>query len=493
MAKRPVEVEFVAAIWNLALQRDARVAKYARHVHPHALQSMDLQLAYQFILERWAAGSSLKDEEAIQGLHNILLGEYQHLLEVSWDWMERLPGEQDPREYAKRVVRYWQARRRWELLKELAQDAAAAVDDEGKASRAIGDRAVNALIALESNAGATERLQSREDISDAELARVRSGEQVGISWGFPTFDRLFGPARPGMAVGVTGYPGTGKTQLVVNISRSFAVRDHPVITVPTEMAVDFQRRSWAIHGGLHQRLVEHQAWKYAKEEERVRYEEAVQDMRGLPWELVLEDDLTLESLMARIRVLRRKYMGRHVVVIVDHLYAIEYPGSDADKEVGEAARRLRKFAQADRDGGMTVIMVFQPRKPPDEDAIFHPVRAFQVKGTQIWPHVDIHMSPFRRVVATSQYDKTPWGSHAAQYGEDGWPERKKSDEPNSKVDDQHVYVKPDKIRTGGEGPLFMLEMDAPTGLIYEGSPHFAGDPFMLTTYNRHRDYLDASD
>ena len=493
MAARPVELEYVAAVWNLAANRDERVAVYAQHVPPAALQQLDLHLAYKYILERWARGQPLHDAEAVNGLQNILMGEFTHLQDTAWEWQGYAHQEQNPRSYAKRVTRHWATRRRAAALQALAEKAAAAVDDEGKRSREVGDQAVAEMLTLEAGLG-ERRAQSRDEITDQEKKLVRAGVTLGRPWPYKVFNRMFGRALPGKLIGMTGYPGTGKTQLVTNIVRGFVTAEQPtpVITASTEMEVDFQRRIWAEHGGLHQRLVEHMAWDTASEAEKERYEATLEDMRGCPWEMILDEGLTLDGFMARVRILRRRYPGQHVVWVLDNYFALEFGGQEPEKTVGRDTQRLRKFCQQDRDGGMTGIIVFQPRKPPAEDDIFNPVRAHQVKGSQIWGHVDIHFSPYRRAVATMSTVMTPWGSPSCQYGEDGWPVRVKRDEPGAKLDDEHVYIFPDKIRTGGEGPAIRLRMDAPTGLIYEECAHFDGDPFILETYSRHRDYAHHS-
>jgi hypothetical protein len=90
-----------------------------------------------------------------------------------------------------------------------------------------------------------------------------------------------------------------------------------------------------------------------------------------------------------------------------------------------------------------------------------------------WNELDVYVSPFRAFVKIAHGEKTPWGTPKALMGLRGpiWPNRKKDDPDTYKLDDEHTYVKVYKRRVGGEGRTLWLNIDGPTGKIYELEEH----------------------
>jgi hypothetical protein len=115
-------------------------------------------------------------------------------------------------------------------------------------------------------------------------------------------------------------------------------------------------------------------------------------------------------------------------------------------------------------------MLFQPRKPAAGTTQYGPIAGHQIRGhSSIWNELDVHISPFRMWVKTNeQLGRTHWGTVACDY-EQGKPMPKlaKPESDGAKLDDEHVYIKIDKRRVGGEGPTVMLHFDAPSGAVYE--------------------------
>jgi hypothetical protein len=65
-------------------------------------------------------------------------------------------------------------------------------------------------------------------------------------------------------------------------------------------------------------------------------------------------------------------------------------------------------------------------------------------------------------------DRNAWGGPRTLVDHRGWPRHAKpKSKAMTKVDDEHLFLKLDKRRVGGEGPTIWLDIEAPCGRIYE--------------------------
>jgi hypothetical protein len=349
-------------------------------------------------------------------------------------------------------------------------------DDEQ--AHKLMDKAVSSLVEIHRNTGASNAPQTRDEFAREELAKLdRKGSELKrVSLPFKKLEAETGPFIPGDLVGISAYSNGGKSLTLANLFRWFVIQGYPCIVFPTEMRERWLSRAFAAHARVSQRLAEREEWDLATDQQKEDYRFAVQDLAACPWEVVNRPRISPAEIMARASVLRRKYAGKPVVVMIDHMHRLDYGTGKAEIEVGGATRRLRDWAASDTEGGIVLVVLYQPRKPEDDAVLYRPVRGYQIKGvSEVWNEMDIHISPYRRWVKVvpgwekNQMLRTSWGTPSCLYSDKHphIPEFAKPGDESGKLDDEHCYIKVDKRRVGGEGPTVMLEIDSPSGRIYE--------------------------
>jgi GTPase SAR1 family protein len=477
------ELTFVGCFWRLAADGDPKAQRIAAGLPPEALTDGEMARSYSVLAQRVAAGQDV-------GMNNPdvmtpLLAVSPQIASNLWD-TATLNGHLDITPHVRWLHTGYQARRQAQLFAAAARELEGLAASDPAAALKVAEGEAMRSLTLGLETAAQQAPQTRKEITDAELAVLESGGLTGISWPYPKMQRILGPILPGRLYGITAFPNCGKSTLLANLFRGFTVRGYPCLVAPTEMRTDWLRRVWAAHAGVPQEIAENQLWSAASEEvarylgelwgctahevdgilatHRGRYEDAVRLFEGLDWEVINKSDLTIEQIISSFRVLRRRYPGQHVIGMVDHMHDLRYPQGETDRWVGQATRALREFCKD--DPAFSCIVLFQPKKAQNEQDQFKPIRANEIRG-QVAQVLDVHLSIYRRYVKTSPVEKTPWGSFACLTNERGLPEGAKPEDGGAKVDDEHMYLKPDKRRIGGEGPSFMLDMLAPSGLVYE--------------------------
>jgi len=269
---------------------------------------------------------------------------------------------------------------------------------------------------------------------------------------------------------------THNSTFLANLFPHFVKAGTPCIVFPTEMREQWLARCISSHADVPQMFAERDQWSLATPEQRTAYEFAARDLQRCPWDIVNRPKIGPSEIIARATVLRRKYPGQTVVVMVDHMHRLDYGKDEADFVVGDATKRLRDWAADDREGGIILILLYQPRKPSDEMELYKPVDGYQIRGkSSVWNELDILLSPYRRWVKTVPgWEKNPllrteWGTPKTLFQSKNIqiPEFCKPNEADGKLDDEHVYLKIGKRRVGGEGPTVMFNINGPSGRIYE--------------------------
>jgi replicative DNA helicase len=482
------ELSFIAYVWAGAVAGDPKAERVMAGIPPEALHDQVASAFYRVLCDRYAAGVSIEpaNAELARQLRAIdreatdqVLAQAEHassvdLTRFAWDFHTR-----------------WSAEQQTALLKDFSDVAGQALEasEPERALKAAEDVALKVLT-MQAERAAVQAPQSRDEIVDAEIASLEAGGVRGITWPFPKMQRMLGSILPGRVIGITAFPNGGKSTLLANLFRLFIRRNVPCLVAPTEMRTDWLRRAWAAEARVPQEIAENQMWSRKDEEMgrylqdlwecdaneviglldtyRQRYGEVVELSRHLPWEVINKSDITVDQVIARWRILRRRYPGVHVIGMLDHLHNLSYPGGETDKHVGGAIRRIREFCLDDREGGFSAIVLLQPKKPERHtNAEYKPIYAREIRG-QVAQVLDVHMSLYRRWVKTSTAGLTPWGTPlAARTATGGLYFAEKPGEEDAKLDDEDVYLKPDKRRIGGEGNTFMLDFNAPTGEITE--------------------------
>lgn len=471
MANPTTEAQYLSLFWGLAEKDDPQIGKVIAHVTPEMFETEHLAAGYKIIRERYAAARSLSDLPCQQEMMDALGADYFVLSE------ERENTDRILRGYAGSIVLSYRKREQVRVLEKLLARAQALPPEK---AHQVVDMAINDLMEVHRDKSGGGKPQTREEYAKAELGKIDQKQESGSRIILP-YNKLhsqIGPLLPGDLVGISAYSNGGKSLFLANVIRWFVLNEWPCIIFPTEMRERWLSRVWAAHSRVPQMLAEREMWEEATEEQKARYRFAINDLTPLPWEVVNRPSLTAKEIISRATVLRRKkeYVGKPVVVGIDHMHRLDYGNSKAEFEIGGETRRLRDWAAEDQEGGIILVTLFQPRKPADELELYKPVHGYQIKGvSEVWNEMDIHLSPYRRWVKVAPgWEKnpmlrTPWGTPLCLYQDKhpSIPEFCKPGDPDGKLDDQHAYVKVDKRRTGGEGTTAMLEVEGPTGWIYE--------------------------
>jgi len=292
---------------------------------------------------------------------------------------------------------------------------------------------------------------------------------VEIPVPYPALNRIFGPLVPGDLIGLSAFSGGGKSTVAANLALGWLLRGVPVLAFPTEMRQRWVARLTAIASNTRQWVAEKRQWHRATDAERDAYRTATYRIADLPLEVVNEPNISVPEILTRVRILRRQWSGRPVVVIIDHMHRLDYGGEEPNKVVGLATKQIKNFAGSDSDGGLVFVCLYQPRKPMGVATAHRPVAAAEIRGdSMVWNELDVHLSPFRMRVRTSAFGATAWGTPACLLDAAGRPVAAKPKELEAKIDDEHTYFTVDKRRIGGDyGKIVVLDFDYPAGRLYE--------------------------
>lgn len=489
MASYNDEAQYVALYWAAALEGGDQALHLSR-LHPEAIEDEKLRNVLRFISDRDASGDLAEDAETYGALYRVAGAELVHWLQSIRD----VSGGLSVRAYAKRVWKSWKVRQ----VTQYASDLAASLNDlagrDPDAALARADEGFARALALRAEALESATPQTRAAVSEAERTRTEVKGLPGISWPFEKMTRALGPIIPGQVIGLTGYPGGGKSTTGCALFGGFATQGVPQIVVPTEMRAGWLSRVYAARAGVPQQVAENGLWDHTDPEtlrlvaQILRYEgpaaihqaeaavrqwkadyrAAIDALEGRPWEVVNTPSLTIDQVIGRVRVLRRRYEGQFVLVTIDHMHNLDYPDGETDRHVKAATKKLREFCQ--EDGKMAALCLFQPKKP-ERSAVppeYRPVGAHEIRG-QVAEVLDTHLGIYRWHVQTDPHRVTSWGTPLAVVDEHGWPVRCPPDE-GGKPDDERLYLKPDKRRIGGSGPTFFLGFNPETGRVTDAVP-----------------------
>ncbi len=475
MADQDTEAQFVSTFWGMAESKSQIVDAVMTHVEPTMFEDPSFGKAYNRLRGAYATGASLNDYTL----------QRQVVDDVGPEWGTQIFTDRgnntDLRAYAGKVLVNWRAREQHKMLTQAANQTLKLIS-EGKESKVhkLTDGLFGEVIRLHNtgSSSSSKTPQTKDEYTAAELAKIdKVTTDRGISLPYNKLQEEVGNLIPGDCVGVAAYSNGGKSTFLANLWRWFAIQGHPTIVFPTEMRERWLSRSFAAHARIPQSIAEREQWQLATEEQKVAYRLAVQDLGRCPWEVVNKANITVDEIISRATVIRRRWPGKPVIVAVDHMHRLDYKGMDADFVAGEATKRLRDWAAEDQEGGIILVLLYQPRKPMDEIELYKPVRGDQIRGkSNIWNELDIMLSPYRRWVKVvpgwekNPHLRTPWGTPSCMYDSKNThlPAFTKPNDPEGKLDDEHAYIKIGKRRVGGEGiGTLMFQMEAPTGFIHE--------------------------
>lgn len=497
MARIETEYAFVSGFWAHAAEETGYAARIAANVQPQHLEHQAPRVLYGLLSEGMLVegGAATNNVELVQAAIRMCPPEEQGTISDIWHTATLHVKPPQLGAYVTSILAASTAREQRQLLTSAAQVATDHLHahDYAAVSQTAEDAAMR-LYAIGAERPGRARIRSREEISAELLAAIDAPAAGGVVWPWPRLTRVLGLLARGDVVGITGEAGAGKSTLLTALFAEWTRRNVPCIVFSTEMRAKFLNRAYAGLAGVPQLVAEQELfnprdlavlrmlsdmWGCSTEVVRVRcsdyaekYRSVVKEWQSKPWEVVELADLSPEELMGHLRVIRRRYGGAQVVVMVDHMLNLRYEGGHDALQVGPASRRIRELCQEDQEGGLSAVLLYQPRKADtgaEDRAKFAPVSAGRVIGG-VARVLDRHMSVYLRYVKTQPYGLTEWGTRPCAYDERGTPEFGGSEgEPGCKIDDEHVYIKVDKNRTGGPSPTQILDFHQPSGRIYEAA------------------------
>jgi hypothetical protein len=475
MASFEVEAAFVAAFWAACERGEREAADAMRLVVPDYLEHTQLGSLYALLAGRYAAGKPLPEAEAIQSLavprSAVAMEVWRAVVDYADTYVVRSSAG-DLVRYGEIICQHWQARRQVAVLRDALERADRALE-KPEIAKDVGRQTLQALTALFTARGQPHR--SRAEILEMLASEQPVEEQIVLPW--RRLERECGPWVAGDLIGLSGYSGTGKSSFAAALAFELASRGTPVIAFSTEMRERWVARALAARAGVRQFVAEKRQWNKATEEEKRAWRGVIEEAKDWPWEVVAVGSVTVEDIVIRARSIRRFWPGQTVLVVVDHMHRLDYGREEANKMVGRATKTIRDAAAEDVYGGLVFLLLYQPRKPEDIEMLYRPAAAYQIRGdSTVWNELDVHLSPFRAWVKTTPYQKNAWGTPKTSTDWEGNPVMAKPNGDGAKLDDEHIYVKIDKRRIGGEGPVIWLDFDYPTGRIFEAArPGEVGD------------------
>lgn len=461
MPDHRIEMEFVGAFWRAADDERDNAKHLAwpamAAVRPEMIHDVRLREIYENIRVRFTEGETTELAIVARDFPDSDFELLCDVIEIAGS-AHRLP------DFTTVLVREAQAGEFKDLCVKAVDYLATTPKDGGKkAAEALANRLMNVY----AGSGSAGGIKTKEQVIKDAKARATS-EVHGIQLPWPKLEAACGPWVPGEIIGITAYSGEGKSTLAGNLFSGLIDSGVPCIPYPTEMGEQWLDRVVAARARVEQWRAEKQRWKGA-EEQQSRFLEAYDELKQLEWRMVGRMNIGPAEIATAVRVLRKSWSGP-VVFIVDHMHRLDYGSEEADKEAGKATRLMKNLAG---ELGVIGVLLYQPRKPPMGATHHGPVAGHQIRGhSSIWNELDVHLSPFRAWVKTNAeyglaYAGTPDQSVACDYDENHKPKFTKPDDEQGKLDDEHVYIKVDKRRVGGEGPTVFLNYDKRTGRIYE--------------------------
>lgn len=465
MSAYEVEARFVGRFLKAADDSRDEAWRAIEIVQPGMLENAELERWFGHLSGRFAAGEPVIEE-----------GEPLPSDRAYLDLSDMAVFSGDLVSLAEAVRGNWRARRQAGVLRSALRAAERAIPSANGAAKQVAEQTSMQLLDLFADGSDGGHARTWKEMLDAELAGMERTEDIGIPYPFPKLERAAGPIMPGDVAAVTGFSGSGKSLVAANLGRGLVQRGYPVIAFPTEMRQQWVARILAGHSGVRQFVAEKQQWyRHSSPDERDAYKAAIDEARGWPLEVVNRPTISPTEIVAATRVIRRRWADRPVIVIVDHMHRLNYGAEKADEAVGHATKLFKNFAG---DEGLALILLYQPRKPDGLSNTYRPIAGYQIRGaSMVWNEVDVHLSPFRAFVKVDPVRKTEWGTPAALYDHNGRPRMAPPPKPDKnetdvKLSDEHVFLKIDKRRVGGEGPTIWLNYHNPSGRIYEAQSVF---------------------
>lgn len=517
MAQLEQEITFVSVFYRMLLDGDptGEALRIAKHMRPKEgdpvpmFESPKEGRAFAWLADRWCAGDFVPDEAHVFALGRHL-GDMDHAAALHRSARASDALKVGP--YARNVLDSWRVRRQIAHASDTVAEARILLRENPTRALDFVQRNAYRMAAMAAETAVGRTPHTRAEFAKQSRARTAvQGEGTrGYRWPWPKMFRRMGYIIPGRAYGLTAPPEKGKSTWAANVAVGLTRQDAPCIISAPEMGTDFLERAYAAEAGIPQRVAEEGLWDWQDPEllehlaetwglfvEGVTKREALAVAEGMlrdylasylrtveawqtrPYELIADPEQELEETLSRMGVLRRRFSGRQVVYLFDHLYAYACADmSKIDMMAGPWARRIREFIRADTDGGASAIILLQPKKAPTikeaQVRAFMPTPPSEVRG-QVEQVLDVHIAMYLRHVQVDENKRTPWGSLLALRDENGNAITcAYNAKTPKKINDEDVYLKRNKGRNkdgrADSDSTFSLKFNPVTGAITEEIP-----------------------
>ena len=314
-------------------------------------------------------------------------------------------------DYGKLIQDLWMRRELMALGEDLLVEAGRA-DYHEFASELVDKTAQRVFDLAEGGGGkAAEPLgvYAKTVLVELEAAIARGGGITGISTGFRDLDDLLGGFQPADLIVLAGRPSMGKSACSAAIASSVANEGTPALVFSLEMTIaDQTRRIIAERCGISAHAMRKGTVSL---DERLRLQETVESVQGLP--LYLDDTaaLTVRQMHTRARRLKRsKGLG---LVVIDHLGFVQPLDRRAQKvhQIEEITHGLRVMA---KDLGVPVLLLHQLSRAVEQRDDKRPILADLRDSGAIEQDADVVIFIYRDAYYLARSEPRP-GSDQAKY------------------------------------------------------------------------------
>lgn len=183
---------------------------------------------------------------------------------------------------------------------------------------------------------------ARDFVASIEVKFKNESNVTGLTTGYSSVDKRLGGLNPGNLIIIAARPAMGKTNFGLNICRHVGFDlDKPVLLFSLEMTSDEILERLVSQIGI----IDYERIRCAniKEDEWPRFSSTVGSFRDA--KLIIDEsaDLTISTLTARARQIKRKHdLG---LIVVDHMGLLDAKAENETQKISKISRQLKVLAK----------------------------------------------------------------------------------------------------------------------------------------------------
>ena len=287
------------------------------------------------------------------------------------------------------VLEYFEKRQQYEIAKKIMQDTTE------KEPAEVREAAIDALLKLDDNDADDNDDGSIKNI----LVRVYDwmerdhGEISGAPTGFVELDRMLSGLQRQDLVIIGARPSMGKTAFANGICRNYASgsggKQGPAAMFSLEMPDEgIVKRLMASEGNIDAQRMRNPVGNF-QGEDWAKTTMAMGALSNLPLHIFDKSGVDVAYIRKKCRMLKRKYPGEHIIVVIDYLQLIignPKHGGNRQAEIGEISRQLKHIA---RELDITVIALSQLSRGVEQRQNKRPMMSDLRESGQIEQDADV--------------------------------------------------------------------------------------------------------